>query len=187
MLQPCLISAVSGKNNYLSGDFNAATGQNSSIVKIVKFALLNPGFRAVCVYRIQHFFYRRNRIFSAQLFFLLNHSMHGCEFLPGCEIGSRLVIRHPNGIVVGQGSQIGSGCFLQHGVTLGVAQIGLSPTNEYPRIGNYVEIGSYAVILGDVQVGDGATIGAHSLVNKNVPPNALAVGIPAKVVKIKNS
>ena len=113
--------------------------------------------------------------------------MHGCEILPGCEIGSRFVIRHPNSIVIGQGARIGSGCFFQHGVTLGVVHIGSTPTSEYPLIGNNVEIGSYAVIVGGVQVGAGATIGAHSLVNKDVPSNTIVVGAPARVIKIKES
>ena len=177
---------MSEKNNYLSEDFNAATGKKSSTINIIKFAILNPGFRAVCIYRLQHYFYSRKRILAAQLLFQLNHSMNGCEFLPGCEIGSRLVIRHPTGIVIGQGAQIGSGCFLQHGVTLGVAHIGSSPTSEYPRIDNDVEIGAYAVIIGGVHVGRSTTIGAHSFVNKDVPPYTVAVGIPAQVIRIKN-
>ena len=167
------------------GDFNAATGKKSSIIRIVKFSLVNPGFRAVCIYRIQDFFYRRNRTLATQFFFQLNFLMNGCEILPGCVIGSRLVIRHPNCIVIGQGAQIGSGCFLQHGVTLGVVHIGLNPTGEYPKIDNDVEIGSYAVIVGGVHVGASATIGAHSLVNKNVPSNTVVAGAPARVVKIK--
>lgn len=167
------------------GDYNAATGKRPSIAKIMKFSLVNPGFRAVCIYRVQDFFYRRNRTLIAQFFFQLNFLMNGCEILPGCVIGRRLVIRHPNCIVIGQGTQIGSGCFLQHGVTLGVVHIGLNPTSEYPNIGNDVEIGSYAVIVGGVHVGAGSTIGAHSLVNKNVPPNTVVAGAPARVVKNK--
>jgi serine acetyltransferase len=174
-----------GKNSYLMGDFTAATGKKSSIVKIAKFSLINPGFRAVCIYRAQDFFYRRNRMLAAQFFFQINFLVNGCELLPGCVIGSRLVIRHPNCIVIGQGTQIGSGCFLQHGVTFGVVQIGSNPTGEYPKVDNDVEIGSYAVIVGGVKVGAGATIGAHSLVNKDVPPNTVVAGAPARVVKIK--
>lgn len=95
------------------------------------------------------------------------------------------MIRHPTGIVIGQGVQIGSDCFLQHGVTLGVAHIGASPTNEYPIIGNGVEIGSYAVIIGGVSVGSSATIGALSVVTKDVPPYSIVVGAPAQVIKFK--
>jgi serine O-acetyltransferase len=181
----CLSSAVSVKTNYLNGDFKAATGKNSSTVKIIVFALLNPGFRAVCFYRFQQFLFNHNWTLLAHFIFQINHSINGCELLPGCEIGHRLVIRHPTGIVLGQGAQIGSDCFLQHGVTLGVAHIGSNPTNEYPVIGNGVEIGSYAVIVGRVNVGESATIGALSVVTKDVPPFSVVVGAPAQVIRFK--
>lgn len=156
-------------------------------MKILKFAILNPGFRAVCLYRVQQYFISRQKTRTAYLISQINHSLNGCEFVIGCEIGPRLVIRHPAGIVIGQGAKIGSGIFLQHGVTLGVAQIGSNPTNLYPSVDDDVEIGSYAVILGGVRVGAGATIGALSLVNKDVPAHTVVAGIPAKVIKIKKS
>jgi serine O-acetyltransferase len=154
-------------------------------VKIFKFALLNPGFRAVCLYRIQQHFSSRQKIRLAHLISLINHTLHGCELIVGCEIGPGVVIRHPAGIVIGQGAKVGSGVFLQHGVTLGVAHIGSNPTNLYPLIEDGVEIGSYAVVLGGVRVGTGSTIGALSLVNKDVPSHTVVAGVPAKIIKNK--
>ena len=183
----CLSSPVSAKTNYLADDFNAATGKKASLIKIIVFALLNPGFRAVCLYRFQQIFFNRKWTRLAFFIFQVNHVINGCELLPGCEIGNRFVIRHPTCIVIGQGAQIGSDCFLQHGVTLGVAHIGSNPTSEYPVVGNSVEIGSYAVILGGVNIGIGATIGALSVVTKDVPPYSVVVGAPAQVIKFKKS
>jgi serine O-acetyltransferase len=187
MRQTCFSSAVNEKNNLLKADFKAATGINSSSINLFKFALLNPGFRAVCLYRIQQYLNLHHRTRTAQVISQINHALNGCEFILGCEIGPSLVIRHPAGIVIGQGAKIGSGVFLQHGVTLGVAHIGSDPTNGYPIIEDNVEIGSYAVIVGGVRVGAGATIGALSLVNKDVDADTVVAGIPAKFIRKKKS
>jgi serine O-acetyltransferase len=109
----------------------------------------------------------------------------GCQMTTGIElpcetrVGRRLRIEHFGGIIVSGDAVIGDDVVLRHGVTLG-----LKRTNERgaPRIGNRVDIGAGAKILGPVTIGDDAVIGANAVVLRDVPPGALAVGIPARIV-----
>jgi serine O-acetyltransferase len=97
-----------------------------------------------------------------------------------CEarVGRRLVIEHFGGIVVSGDSVIGDDVTLRHGVTLGLRRKGIAGA---PVIGHGVDIGAGAKILGPVRVGDGAVIGANAVVLCDVPPGAIAVGIPARI------
>jgi serine O-acetyltransferase len=97
-----------------------------------------------------------------------------------CEarVGRRLVIEHFGGIVISGDSVIGDDVTLRHGVTLGLRHTGVAGA---PVVGNGVDIGAGAKILGPVQVGHGAVIGANAVVLCDVPPGALAVGVPARI------
>jgi serine O-acetyltransferase len=97
-----------------------------------------------------------------------------------CEatVGRRLVIEHFGGIVISGDAVIGDDVVLRHGVTLGLRRTGVPGA---PVIGNRVDIGAGAKILGPVHIGDGATIGANAVVLIDVPAGALAVGIPARI------
>lgn len=109
----------------------------------------------------------------------------GMQILTGIElpcetsIGRRLRIEHFGGIIVSGDASFGDDVILRQGVT-----IGLKRTNERgaPRIGNRVDIGAGAKILGNISIGDDAVIGANAVVLCDVPAGALAVGIPAKVI-----
>jgi len=94
------------------------------------------------------------------------------------QVGRRLVIEHFGGIVVSGDSIIGDDVTLRHGVTLGLRRTGVSGA---PVIGNHVDIGAGAKILGPVHIGAGAVIGANAVVLCDVPAGALAVGIPARI------
>jgi serine O-acetyltransferase len=97
---------------------------------------------------------------------------------PRTRIGKRLRIPHPSGIVTHFRSTIGDDCLIMQGVTLGR----VAEPDEGPKIGNNVFIGAGAKILGPVQVGDGARIGANAVVLQDVPPGCTAVGVPARIV-----
>lgn len=103
----------------------------------------------------------------------------GIELPPDVEIGPRLRIWHGGNIVINPGVVIGSDCVLRQGVTIGNVRI----DGPVPRIGNGVNIGAYAQILGDVSVGDGANIGAMAVVLRDVPAGATAVGVPARIIE----
>ena len=110
----------------------------------------------------------------------------GCQMLTGVElpcetrVGRRLRIEHFGGIVISGDSVIGDDVVLRHGVTIGLKRTG---QRGAPRIGNRVDIGAGAKILGDITIGDDAVIGANAVVLKDVPPGAFAVGIPARIIR----
>ena len=107
-----------------------------------------------------------------------------CQIVTGIElpcetrVGRRLRIEHFGGIIVSGDAVIGDDVVLRHGVTIGLKRTGIRGA---PRIGNRVDIGAGAVILGPIRIGDGAVIGANAVVLCDVPAGALAVGIPARV------
>lgn len=105
--------------------------------------------------------------------------MTGIELPPDVEIGPRLRIWHGGNIVINPGVVIGADCVLRQGVTIGNVRI----DGPVPRIGNRVNIGAYAQILGGVSVGDGANIGAMAVVLRDVPAGATAVGVPARIIE----
>ena len=113
----------------------------------------------------------------------LNFLASGSEFLPGVEIAAGLVIRHPHGIVIGGKVKIGNNCYLQHNVTIGEKYIDKRAKNEYPILGNNISIGTGAVIIGNIFIADNVSIGALTLVNKDVESDSTIYGIPFKNYK----
>jgi serine O-acetyltransferase len=102
----------------------------------------------------------------------------GAEIPLNCRIGGGLLLPHPNGIVIHSDAQIGPNCLVMQQVTLGVIDVPIAP-----RLGGHVDIGAGAKILGPVTIGDHARIGANAVVLCDVPEDATAVGVPAKVLK----
>lgn len=149
--------------------------------QIVQSALLQPGFSAACLLRVQQVLWARGRHRSARAVSRLNQALTGAEFMPGCTVGPRLLIRHPAGIVVGHLAVVGAGVTLQHGVTLGEKYADGSAGSGYPVIGDGAVLGTHAVLLGPVEVGPAAVVGAGAVVLSDVPAGHLAVGVPATV------
>jgi serine O-acetyltransferase len=101
------------------------------------------------------------------------------------EIGPGFYIGHFGGIVVNGASRVGRNCNISHGVTLG--QTNRGPRQGCPVLGDRVYIGPGAKVIGAVKVGDGAAIGANAVVTRDVPPNAVVAGAPARVVSMNGS
>ena len=97
-----------------------------------------------------------------------------------CRIGGGLLMLHPNGIVIHPDAEIGPNCLILQQVTIGAGETGKGA----PRIGGHVDIGAGARVLGPVWVGDHAVIGANAVVIRNVPENAVAVGVPARLLRV---
>jgi serine O-acetyltransferase len=110
----------------------------------------------------------------------LGRFVTGVEIHPGAEIGQRFFIDHGMGVVVGETSKVGDDVTLYQGVTLGGTS--LEKGKRHPTIGDGVIIGSGAQVLGPLNVGNGARIGANAVVLQDVPQGATMVGIPAKIV-----
>ena len=107
------------------------------------------------------------------------HWLMGIELDYQTEVGPGLSLQHGTGLVVHQKARIGSGCTVRHGVTLG----GRVKNGPLPVLGNGVEIGANAVLLGRIVVGDRSVVGAGSVVLQDVPPRSVVAGNPAKILR----
>lgn len=109
----------------------------------------------------------------------------GIEIHPGATIGRRVFIDHGMGIVIGETAEIGDDCTLYHGVTLGGTS--WKAGKRHPTLKSGVVIGAGAKLLGPIVVGEGAKVGSNAVVVRDVPPQATAVGIPARIVTAEES
>ena len=145
-----------------------------------------PRMAPVVLLRLSEFFYERRLGVLSKLFSMLNVVIFGIEVSPRVSIGGGLFLPHTVGTVLGA-AQIGENCTIMQGVTLGASETDLSFTaSERPVIGSYVLIGAGAKVIGGVNVGDHARIGANAVVLQDVPAFALAVGVPA-LIKIRQT
>ena len=141
-----------------------------------------PGLFAIFVYRIAHELYLRQVPMIPRMMTEYAHSRTGIDIHPGAQIGRRLVIDHGMGIVIGETAEIGDDCLLYHGVTLGGT--GKDHGKRHPTLGNNVMVSAGAKVLGPFKVGDNSRIAANAVVLSEIPPEATAVGVPARVVRI---
>lgn len=110
------------------------------------------------------------------VYYVLVDVLMGISLPLETDIGGGFLLRHGQGVVVSWKSIIGNGCELHQNVTLG------EKNEQAPRLGNNVTIGANAVLIGGIQIGDGAYIGAGAVVTKSVPPGAVAVGTAATIL-----
>ena len=141
--------------------------------------LIYQSIHVLIFYRIAHGLYKIKLFFLARLISQSGRFFTGIEIHPGAKIGKGLFIDHGMGVVIGETAEIGDNVTIYHGVTLGGT--GKDKGKRHPTIGNDVIIGCGAKILGPISIGDGAKIGANSVVLKNVPKGKTAVGIPAVI------
>lgn len=147
--------------------------------------MLYPSIHAVLFYRVSHWLYAHKRFFLARLISQTARLLTGIEIHPGAQIGKGLFIDHGMGVVIGETAEIGDNVTIYHGVTLGGT--GKDKGKRHPTLGNNVVIGSGAKVLGPVYVGNNVKVGANAVILQNVPDNATAVGIPAKIIQKKPS
>lgn len=144
----------------------------------IEVFLLYPCIHALIAYRMANFLYRHRWFFLARLISQMSRFLTGIEIHPGATIGKGLFIDHGMGVVIGETAEIGNDVVIYHGVTLGGT--GKDKGKRHPTIGNSVIIGAGAKVLGPIKIEDNVKIGANSVVLKDVPSGATAVGIPAK-------
>jgi len=138
-----------------------------------------PGLHALWFHRVAHALWMCKRRFLARW---LSHFSRFCtqiEIHPGARIGHRFFIDHGSGVVIGETTEIGDDVLIYQGVVLGGTS--LEKKKRHPTIGNEVVIGAGAILLGPIIVGNGAKIGAGSVVINDVPPEKTVVGVPARV------
>ena len=144
--------------------------------------MLYSGFHALIYHRVANALYRGRLFFLARWVSQLGKFFTGIEIHPAAKIGRGLFIDHGTGVVIGETAEVGDNVTIYQGVTLGGT--GKDVGKRHPTIGNDVLVGTGAKILGPFKVGDGARIAANAVVLEEVPENATAVGIPAKVVRV---
>jgi serine O-acetyltransferase len=144
-----------------------------------------PGLHAIYIHKLARWFWLRGLRWLGRLTSHLGRWLTGIEIHPGAKIGSCVFIDHGMGVVIGETAEVGDGCTIYQGVTLGGTS--LEPgTKRHPTLGPGVIVGGGAKILGGFTVGAGARIGANSVVVKEVPAGATVVGVPGRVVEEKS-
>ena len=170
-------------NEYLQSIIDRDPAAKSKLSLILTY----PGVKAVFFHRIANFFYLAKFDLVARFISQFSRFLTGIEIHPGAKIGKNLFIDHGMGVVIGETSEIGNNVTIYHMATLR----GIAPSinsnsqrqvKRHPTLGDCVVVGSGAQILGPVMVGANAKVGANAVVTKDVPENAVMVGIPAKNV-----
>ena len=170
-------------NDFLQSIIDRDPAARSKLSLILTY----PGVKAVFFHRVANFFSTAKFDLIARIISQFSRFMTGIEIHPKAKIGKNLFIDHGMGVVIGETSEIGNNVTIYHMVTLG----GISPSinsddqrnsKRHPTLMDNVVVGSGAQVLGPVVVGKNAKIGANAVVTKDVPENAVMVGIPAKNV-----
>lgn len=155
--------------------------RNDPAAKNIEF-LLYPSFHAILYHRIIHFLWKIGVPFIPRLLSQISRFLTGLEIHPGATIDRGFFVDHGAGVVIGETTKIGDNCVMFHNVTLGGT--GKHKGKRHPTIGNNVLIGTGAIILGPVTVGDNVKIGANSYIfMRDVPSNCTVAGVPAQIVK----
>ncbi len=166
----------------LKEDLDSIIERDPAARSRVEVFFLYSGFKAVRSYRRAHWFYEHNmKLIARYLSQRIRHKT-GIEIHPGAKIGKGLFIDHGMGVVIGETTEIGDNCTLYQGVTLGGT--GKEHGKRHPTLGDNVMIGAGAKVLGPFRVGSNARVAAGAVVLDEVPDNATAVGVPARVVRV---
>ncbi|HNV87971.1 MAG TPA: serine O-acetyltransferase [Methylotenera sp.] len=144
-----------------------------------------PGVHALIMHRLSHWLWKARLYWLGRLFSHLGRFLTGIEIHPGATIGHRVFIDHGMGVVIGETAVIGDDCTLYHGVTLGGTS--WNKGKRHPTLEQGVVIGAGAKVLGPITIGKNAKIGSNAVVVKDVPENATAVGIPARILEEEKS
>ena len=144
-----------------------------------------PGLHAVLLHRVAHWFWTRGLKWLGRFTSHLSRWFTGIEIHPGAVLGERVFFDHAMGVVVGETAEIGDGCTIYQGVTLGGTSL-YKGAKRHPTLGRDVVIGAGAKVLGGFTVGDGAKVGSNAVVTKPVPAGATAVGNPARIIQAES-
>ena len=174
-------------NEYLDSIIKRDPAAKSKISLLLTY----PGVKAVFFHKVANFFHLAGFHLLARVISQITRFFTGIEIHPGAKVGKNLFIDHGMGVVIGETSEIKDNVTIYHMVTLG----GISPSTNsddqrdakrHPTLEDNVVIGSGAQVLGPVTIGKNAKVGANAVVTKDVPENAVMIGIPAKNINIKS-
>ena len=163
---------------YLFQDWNANRGNIKGRVVLCMFRLVNAINRYMLL-KVLFFWY-------LMIYRLFVEWVLGIELPRKLTVGQNFIFYHGQGLIVNFKTVIGDNCVLRNGVTIGHKKLADGTLSNCPVIGNNVDIGANACIIGDVTIGDNVTIGAGAVVVKSIPANSIAVGNPARVLGNKD-
>jgi serine O-acetyltransferase len=165
-------------------DVSAARARDPAARGVSTFEILTSwaGVQALLAHRVAHALSEAGVPVAPRILAYLTRSVTGVEIHPAARIGRELFIDHGSGVVIGETAEIGARVTLYQGVTLGGT--GFQPGKRHPTLGDNVTVGSGAKLLGPIAVGDGAKIGANTVVVEDVPPGSTVVGNPGHPVKV---
>ena len=163
-------------------DVKAVQERDPAARNALEVLLLYQGVHALIWHRFAHWFYTHHMFFIARFISQLARFFTLIEIHPGAEMGHGILIDHGCGVVIGETTVVGDNCTIYQGVTLGGT--GKDHGKRHPTLEDNVLIGSGAKVLGPFTVGRNSRIAAGAVVLEEVPPNATAVGVPARIVRV---
>ncbi len=161
-------------------DIQTVFNKDPAARNVLEVLICYPGLHALWLHRGAHWLWQHRLKLIGRLLSHINRFITGIEIHPGATIGHRFFIDHGAGVLIGETSEIGDDVLMYSGVVLGGTT--LEKKKRHPTLGNGVEMGTGAIALGPITIGDGARVGASSVVIKSVPPGVTVVGIPGRIV-----
>ncbi len=167
----------------LKQDIQAVKERDPAARNTFEVVLLNAGLHAIMWHRPAYFLYRQKCYLPARILSQFARFLTGVEIHPGAKIGRGVLIDHGAGVVIGETAEVGDGCTIYQGVTLGGT--GKDKGKRHPTLGKNVLVGAGAKILGPFTVGDNSKVAAGAVLLQALEPGSTAVGVPAKAVRIE--
>jgi len=167
--------------NKLRGDIGCILERDPAARSSWEVLTCYPGLHAIYIHKLSHWFWVCGLRWLGRFTSHLGRWLTGIEIHPGAKIGSCVFIDHGMGVVIGETAEVGDGCTIYQGVTLGGTSL-YRGEKRHPTLGDGVVVSAGAMVLGGFKVGDGARIGSNAVVLKEVPAGATVVGIPGRIV-----
>jgi cysteinyl-tRNA synthetase len=164
-------------------DYRAVFERDPAARNGLEVVFAYPGFHAIFLHRINNMLWNAGIPVLPRLLSHIGRFLTGIEIHPAARIGAGFFIDHGMGVVIGETAEVGKGCLLYQGVTLGGT--GKDKGKRHPTLGDNVTVGAGAKILGAITVGSNVVIGANSVILKPVPDNAICVGVPGRITRKK--
>ncbi len=162
----------------IQADFQIIFDRDPAARHWLEVLVCYPGFHAILLHRLAHWLHQQGVIFFPRLISHIGRLFTGIEIHPGATLGQGVFIDHGMGVVIGETAIVGNYTLIYQGVTLGGT--GKEVGKRHPTVGHHVVIGAGAKVLGNIEIGDYARIGAGSVVLKPVPTKCTAVGAPSR-------
>jgi serine O-acetyltransferase len=166
--------------NTLREDIRTVFEKDPAARSTAEVVLCYPGLHAIWGHRWAHWCWNHHLKLLGRWISHVNRFWTGIEIHPGAKIGRRFFIDHGMGVVIGETTEIGDDVLIYAGVVLGGTS--LEKVKRHPTVGNRVEFGSGAIVLGAITIGDDVRVGSGSVVVKSVPNGVTVVGIPGRIV-----